>query len=58
MTMEVELITIPSPNFNNFPSLLASLPGGTVRVAFNTHNCEVTITDVENSSTLPTSVVL
>jgi hypothetical protein len=48
MTMDVEHITIPSPSFNNFPSLLASLPEGSVRVAFNTHNCEVTITNVES----------
>jgi Protein of unknown function (DUF3326) len=48
MTMEVQNIIIPFPNFDDFPTLLASLPKGTVRVAFNTCNCEVTITDVEN----------
>jgi hypothetical protein len=48
MTMEIENTIIPSPNLNDFPALLASLPQGTVRVAFNAHNCEVTIADIKS----------
>ena len=45
--MEIKNIIIPSPKFNDFSTFLASLPPGTVRVALNTPNCEVTVTNIE-----------